>query len=205
MTMTRSRALCACAALILALTITACARRPAVTQAAAPPPTAAAPPAPAPAAVAPAPAPAAAAPAPAPAPAPAAPAPEPPAATATARPAPQDFAAEPALPDIHFDFDKSVIRPDAAKVLRTSAEWLNARPGHAVLIEGHCDERGTDAYNLALGDRRAKATQEFLLAHGVAARRITVISYGEQRPQCTAQNEECWSRNRRAHFLVKPE
>jgi peptidoglycan-associated lipoprotein len=98
-----------------------------------------------------------------------------------------------------------VIRPDAAKVLRTSAEWLNARPGHAVLIEGHCDERGTDAYNLALGDRRAKAAQEFLLAHGVAARRITVISYGEQRPQCTTQNEECWSRNRRAHFLVKPE
>jgi peptidoglycan-associated lipoprotein len=205
MTMTRSRALCACAALILALTITACARRPAVTQAAAPPPTAAAPPAPAPAAIAPAPAPAAAAPAPAPAPAPAAPAPEPPAATATARPAPQDFAAEPALPDIHFDFDKSVIRPDAAKILQTSADWLKARPGHVVLIEGHCDDRGTDAYNLALGDRRAKAARDFLLAHGVAAPRITVISYGEQRPQCTARSEECWSRNRRAHFLVKPE
>jgi peptidoglycan-associated lipoprotein len=196
--MTGSRALCACAALILALSITACARRPSVTQAAAPPPTAAVAtaPAPAPAAVAPAPAPAAAA------PEPAAPAP---AAAVTARPAPQEFAPDAALPDVFFDFDKSVIRPDAAKILRTSAEWLNARPGHAVLIEGHCDERGTDEYNLALGDRRARATQDFLLAHGVAARRITVISYGEQRPQCTAQNEECWSRNRRAHFLVKPE
>jgi peptidoglycan-associated lipoprotein len=201
--MTGSRALCACAALVLALSITGftgCARRPAVTQAAAPPPTAAV-------ATAPVPAPATVAP-PAPAPAPAAATPEPPAAApaaVTARPAPQEFAPDAALPDIFFDFDKSVIRPDAAKVLRTSAEWLNARPGHAVLIEGHCDERGTDAYNLALGDRRAKATQDFLLAHGVAARRITLISYGEQRPQCTASNEECWSRNRRAHFLVKPE
>jgi peptidoglycan-associated lipoprotein len=198
--MTGSRALCACAALGLALSITGCARRPSVTQAAAPPPTAA---------VATAPVPTPAAVAPAPTPAPAAATPEPPApapaVAATARPAPQEFAPDAALADIFFDFDKSVIRPDAAKVLRTSAEWLNARPGHAVLIEGHCDERGTDAYNLALGDRRAKATQEFLLAHGVAARRITVISYGEQRPQCTAQNEECWSRNRRAHFLVKPE
>jgi peptidoglycan-associated lipoprotein len=198
--MTGSRAICACAALVLALSITGCARRPSVTQAAAPPPTAA---------VATAPAPAPAAVAPAPAPAPTAATPEPPApapaAAATARPAPQEFAPDAALADIFFDFDKSVIRPDAAKVLRTSAEWLSARPGHAVLIEGHCDERGTDAYNLALGDRRAKATQEFLLAHGVAARRITVISYGEQRPQCTAHNEECWSRNRRVHFLVKPE
>jgi peptidoglycan-associated lipoprotein len=200
--MTRSHALCAGAALILALSITGCARRPAVTQVAAPPPTAAAVTAPAPA-----PAPAAVAPAPAPEPAPATPPPPAPAPApaVTARPAPQEFAPDAALPDIFFDFDKSVIRPEAAKVLRTSAEWLNARPGHAVLIEGHCDERGTDAYNLALGDRRAKATQEFLLAHGVAARRITVISYGEQRPQCTAPNEACWSRNRRAHFLVKPE
>jgi peptidoglycan-associated lipoprotein len=194
--MTGSRALCACGALVLALWITGCARRPSVTQAAAPPPTAAVATAPVPAPAAVAPVPAAATPEP-PAPAPA--------AAVTARPAPQEFAPDAALPDIFFDFDKSVIRPDAAKVLQTSADWLNARPGHAVLIEGHCDERGTDAYNLALGDRRAKATQDFLLAHGVAARRITLISYGEQRPQCTAPNEECWSRNRRAHFLVKPE
>jgi len=200
MTMPRLFALCTGVALILGLSFTGCARRPSVTQAAAPPPTGAATaPAPAPAAVAPSTAPA---PAPAPAAAPPAPAPD---TAATARPAPQDFASEAALKDVHFDFDQSAIRPDAAKVLQTSAEWLNARPGHAVLIEGHCDERGTDAYNLALGDHRAKAARDFLVAHGVAARRITVTSYGEQRPECTAHNEECWSRNRRAHFLVKPE
>jgi peptidoglycan-associated lipoprotein len=180
------------AAVVLVLLATGCARRPSVTQAAAPPPTGA------PVAVAPPPAPAPVAAPPAPAPAEAAPAP-----VTTARPAPQGFTPAPALPDIHFDFDKFTIRPDAAKTLRSSAEWLKGNPGHALLIEGHCDERGTEAYNLALGDRRAKAAMDFLVAHGVPGPRINVVSYGEQRLECSAKTEECWSRNRRAHFVLK--
>jgi peptidoglycan-associated lipoprotein len=121
------------------------------------------------------------------------------------RPAPKDFESTLELPDIYFDFDKSAIRSDAATVLRASAEWLNAHRGQALLIEGHCDERETNEYNLALGDRRARATRDSLVAHGVASPRITVVSYGEDRPQCTEHNETCWSRNRRSHFLVKPE
>ena len=74
-----------------------------------------------------------------------------------------------------------------------------------LLVEGHADERGTNEYNLALGDRRAKATMTYLLGQGVAASRINVISYGEERPVCTAHAEQCWAQNRRAHFLVKAE
>ena len=176
------------AAVVLSLAATGCARRPAMMQASAPAPT------PAPAAVAP--------PAPAPAPAPqpaAAPAPAP----APERPAPATFAPTPELKDIHFDFDKSVIRPDAEKILLTSVDWLKTNTQHTVIIEGHCDERGTNEYNLALGDRRAKATRDFLTTHGVAANRISMISYGEDRPLCTDHNEACWSQNRRAHFGLK--
>jgi peptidoglycan-associated lipoprotein len=73
-----------------------------------------------------------------------------------------------------------------------------------VLIEGHCDERGTNEYNLALGERRAKSTMNYLVSQGVQASRITIISYGEERPVCNEKTEECWAKNRRAHFLVKP-
>ena len=110
-----------------------------------------------------------------------------------------------ALKEIYFDFDKSNVRPGDAKILDASATYLKANPNQLVLIEGHCDERGTIEYNLALGDRRAKATRDFLLAQGVAADRITLISYGNERPQCAGHNEECWSRNRRAHLIVKAE
>ena len=72
-----------------------------------------------------------------------------------------------------------------------------------MLIEGHCDERGTNEYNLALGERRARATMNYLLAQGLPATRITIISYGKERPVCTEHAESCWARNRRAHFLVK--
>ena len=72
-----------------------------------------------------------------------------------------------------------------------------------MLIEGHCDERGTNEYNLALGERRAKAAMNYLVSQGVQANRITIISYGKERPVCNEQNESCWSKNRRAHFLVK--
>ena len=183
--MTRSRHALVSAAVILALFVTGCAKQPAVTQAAAPPPTGA---------------PVAAAPAP-----PVAAAPEPAPPVVTARPAPKEFAPEPQLADIYFDFDKSAIRPDAAKVLEASAEWLNGHADRTLLIEGHCDERGTEAYNLALGDRRAHATRDFLVAYGVIARRINVISYGTEQPQCSEHNEECWSLNRRAHFVLKAE
>lgn len=119
--------------------------------------------------------------------------------------APREFVATAELKDIHFDFDKYDIRPGDARILDQNARWMKANPGHLVLIEGHADERGTNEYNLALGDRRAKATLNYLVAQGVAARRFTTISYGEERPQCAEKTEVCWAQNRRAHLLVKPE
>jgi len=127
-----------------------------------------------------------------------------PAPTTTARPAVQDFAAVADLTDVYFDFDKYDIRPNDAKTLDANATWLKSNPNHLVLIEGHCDERGTNEYNLALGERRAKSTMNYLVSQGVQANRITIISYGEERPQCTEHTESCWAKNRRAHFLVKP-
>jgi peptidoglycan-associated lipoprotein len=106
--------------------------------------------------------------------------------------------------DIHFDYDKADIREADAKILDAKADWLKARADHLLLIEGHCDSRGTNEYNTALGDRRAKATMNYLVSRGVQATRITVISYGEERPVCAEQSEGCWAKNRRAHFLVKP-
>ena len=181
--------------LVAAVVLSGCAKRPATTQAAAPAPTgsasttAATPPAPAPAPVQSAP-PTAATTTPAP--------------SSTARPAVQDFAAVPELADVFFDFDKYDIRPGDAKTLDANANWLKSNPNHLMLIEGHCDERGTNEYNLALGERRAKSTMNYLVSQGVQANRITIISYGEERPQCTEHNEACWAKNRRAHFLVKP-
>ena len=77
------------------------------------------------------------------------------------------------------------------------------KPGTKILIEGHCDDRGTIEYNLALGERRAKATRDYLVTAGIDASRITTVSYGKERPVCTGQTEECWAQNRRAAFLVK--
>ena len=120
------------------------------------------------------------------------------------RPSPGDFIAADALKDVYFDFDKHAIRPDAATTLMANAAWMKSNPGTSILVEGHCDERGTVEYNLALGQRRAQSTRDFLLAQGIPASRIAMISYGKERPVCTASTEECWARNRRAHFLVKP-
>jgi peptidoglycan-associated lipoprotein len=122
----------------------------------------------------------------------------------TARPSPKEFTAVPQLKPIYFDFDKYDIRPGDARVLDANAQWLKSNSEQLVLIEGHCDERGTNEYNLALGERRAKSTMNYLVSQGVQASRITIISYGEERPVCTQHNEECWSKNRRAQFLVKP-
>jgi peptidoglycan-associated lipoprotein len=145
-------------------------------------------------------------PAPAPAPAPVAPAPvaPPTAAPAPAPPAPpKEYRSDAALKQIFFAFDKSDIRPDDAKTLAASAAYLKANPNLLVLIEGHCDERGTSEYNLALGERRAKAAMTYLVSNGIEASRITTISYGKERPVCTEKNEACWSRNRNDTFLTK--
>ena len=130
---------------------------------------------------------------------PPAPTPDPPPAPAVAAPAP----APPSVPVPAAHFDKSDIRPDAARTLDTNLDWIKSNPTALILIEGHCNERGTNAYNLALGDRRAKATRDYLMARGVTSERITVISYGEERPVCIERNESCWAKNRRAHFLTK--
>jgi peptidoglycan-associated lipoprotein len=125
-------------------------------------------------------------------------------ASPAARPSPKEFVSISDLKDVYFDFDKYDIRPPDAKVLDANATWLKSNPNHLVLIEGHCDERGTNEYNLALGERRAKSAMNYLVSQGVQASRITIISYGEERPTCTQKNEDCWAKNRRAHFLVKP-
>jgi len=188
--------------LALALFLVGCPKRPAtMTAGSAPAPTAA--PAPPPPVAAPAPAPAPAPPAPAPAPAPAPVVAAPPAPAPAPPPKPTEFMANPNLNDIHFDFDKYNIRPGDAKILDANAAWLKSNSGNLVLIEGHTDERGTAEYNLALGERRAKATMNYLVAQGVQASRITIISYGKERPLCTEHTEECWALNRRAHFLTK--
>jgi peptidoglycan-associated lipoprotein len=126
-----------------------------------------------------------------------------PSGAVTVRPAPREFVGIPELEDVHFDFDKYDIRPDDASILDTNAAWLRANGNQLILIEGHCDERGTNEYNLALGERRAKAALNYLTSRGVRASRMTIISYGEERPLCTEHGEACWSKNRRAHFLVK--
>ncbi|MEW6108002.1 MAG: peptidoglycan-associated lipoprotein Pal [Nitrospirota bacterium] len=104
--------------------------------------------------------------------------------------------------DILFDFDKYDIKPQYKTVLQSVSSWMTKNSSPKLSVEGHCDDRGTNEYNLALGDRRAKAVKDYLLSLGVPSARIDTISYGEEKPLCTDQNEECWSKNRRAHFVV---
>jgi len=106
------------------------------------------------------------------------------------------------LKDAYFDYDQSDLRDDARSALSGNAEWLKRFPSIQVLIEGHCDERGTSAYNLALGDRRANAARDYLDSLGVAASRIRTVSYGKERPSCTEASEDCYQQNRRAHFVI---
>jgi peptidoglycan-associated lipoprotein len=122
----------------------------------------------------------------------------------TIRPPIKDFRTAAHLEDIHFDYDRADIREADSRILDANAGWLKANADHLVVIEGHCDERGTSEYNTALGDRRAKATMNYLVSRGVASSRITVISYGKERPTCSERSSECWAKNRRAHFLVRP-
>jgi peptidoglycan-associated lipoprotein len=121
-----------------------------------------------------------------------------------AAPPPAEFSAIAEVRTIHFDFDRAEIRPGDAAILDANAEWLRAHPDGLVLIEGHCDERGTAEYNLALGERRALSTKAYLIGRGIADSRMTITSYGFERPLCRQRTESCWARNRRACFLVKP-
>jgi peptidoglycan-associated lipoprotein len=118
-------------------------------------------------------------------------------------PAPHEFNEAAGLRDVHFDFDRATLRPEDGRILDANARWLLAHSGTLILIEGHADERGTNEYNLSLGENRARVTRDQLVARGVVASRITILSYGEERPKCKESSEACWANNRRAHFLVK--
>ena len=112
-------------------------------------------------------------------------------------------AAASGLQRIHFDFDQYVLTEEAKAILVNNAGLLRAAPGVKIVVEGHCDERGSDEYNLALGEKRALATKDFLVSLGVAADRISTISYGEEMPLNPAHTKEAWAENRRAEFKVK--
>ncbi len=106
------------------------------------------------------------------------------------------------LQDIYFAFDSYELSLEAREILQANAQWLQNHPQARVEVEGHCDERGTNQYNLALGAKRAKAARDYLVALGIAQDRISTISYGEELPVCREPHEACWQQNRRAHFLV---
>ena len=107
------------------------------------------------------------------------------------------------LQKIHFDFDKSTIKPEFEPVLKSNADWMNAHPKANVTIEGHCDERGSIEYNISLGDRRAHAAKGYMQKLGIGADKMSTISYGKERPACTQHDESCWWQNRRAEFVGK--
>jgi peptidoglycan-associated lipoprotein len=112
-------------------------------------------------------------------------------------------AAEAGLKPIYFDFDRSFIRDDARAVMKENADWLKANPNVKVRIEGNCDERGTIEYNQALGQRRAAAARKYLTDLGIASSRISLISYGKEKPACNEQTEECWQMNRRDELVAQ--
>jgi peptidoglycan-associated lipoprotein len=106
------------------------------------------------------------------------------------------------LKDIHFDFDRYEVRPEDAQILKENAALLKKYPNVKIQIEGHCDERGTVEYNLALGERRANSAKSYLTTLGIPSSRISIISYGKERPLDPAHNEEAWTKNRRAHTII---
>lgn len=172
---------------VIGLSISACASKP-------PPPLAT---------IAPTPPPIAPAPTARPAPPPVLPvAPRPPPAPIGPAPGSQRDFAENVGDRVYFDYDQFAIRPDAAQVLTAQAAWLNRYPAVQVRIEGNADERGTREYNLALGDRRASAIRDFLLAHGVTASRMTTISFGKEQPIDSGTGELAWSHNRNGHTAI---
>jgi peptidoglycan-associated lipoprotein len=106
------------------------------------------------------------------------------------------------LQDVFFDFDKDAIRDDQRGALDANVSWLKAHPAAKITLEGHADERGTNEYNLALGDRRAKTTRDYLVSKGIEAARVTTVSYGEERPFVLGHDESAWRWNRRSHFVI---
>lgn len=105
--------------------------------------------------------------------------------------------------DVLFEFDSATLSIEAQDILRTKAEWLRNNPRASIIIEGHCDERGTNEYNLALGDRRAFSSKSFLVDLGIDDSRLTTVSYGEERPLDPRADEDAWAKNRRAHFVIR--
>jgi peptidoglycan-associated lipoprotein len=114
----------------------------------------------------------------------------------------QAYKASSDLKDIHFKFDQYDLDDNSRTVLQRNAEFLKSNPNLHVEVQGHCDERGTNNYNIALGERRAHSTKKYLVSQGVNARNVHVISYGEEKPFCFGSGESCWQENRRAHFMV---
>jgi peptidoglycan-associated lipoprotein len=128
---------------------------------------------------------------------------------------PQPVAAPPAPPtmtdqdlfnanikDAFFDYDSYEIRPQDGSTLQADAQFLNQHQNWKVVIEGHCDERGSTEYNMALGDSRSQAAKQALISAGVAANRVSTVSYGKEKPFCTESNEQCWQQNRRGHLVL---
>ena len=113
------------------------------------------------------------------------------------------FADTSKLSDVYFDYDRSDITPETRKMLDENAKWLKGHRNVKVQIEGHCDERGTVEYNLALGQRRASSVRKYLVVSGISANRLFTISYGEEQPADERHSESAWAKNRRAHFKIK--
>jgi peptidoglycan-associated lipoprotein len=114
-----------------------------------------------------------------------------------------DETAQANLQDAYFDYDDASLRDDAKASLEHNAKYMESHSGVSVVVEGHCDERGSVEYNLALGEKRARAAKEYLTTYGINGSRITTISYGKERPFDPGHTEEAWARNRRAHFVAK--
>ena len=107
------------------------------------------------------------------------------------------------LRDVFFAYDSFAISEEGRQVLARNAEWIKSNPGAQLKVEGHCDERGTSAYNLVLGEKRAKSVRNYLVELGVSPKQLSVVSYGKERPVCTEHAESCYSQNRRGHMVVK--
>jgi peptidoglycan-associated lipoprotein len=113
------------------------------------------------------------------------------------------FGANGPLTDIHFDYNDYSVRAQDGEILKSNADWLSKHAATHVQVEGHCDDRGSEEYNIALGAKRAQAAKDYLETLGVGADRMSTISYGKELPVCTEETDECWAQNRRDHFVVQ--